>query len=73
MENKKRAPCFADKDGACGALDTANCDGCAFYKTSKQRAKSASESGAKLRALPMERQLYIAQTYYRGKRPWVKP
>ena len=65
--------CFArQKNGACAAV-TCNCPGyaaCVFYKP-MWRWKQDQEAHARmLRRLSEERQVCIAEKYYRGRMPW---
>jgi len=67
--------CFAELDGGmCDATEVGICltYDCPFYATEKQHKQSIQKVYAHLRALPEDRQEYISQKYYKGKRPWNK-
>jgi len=65
--------CFAiNGNGGCGALRFA-CTGrekCAFYKSAVKQKSDLAAKYARLRSLSEEQQLYIATTYYGGKKVW---
>ena len=66
-------PCFAKKMGKCGALET-GCPGyenCPFYRTREQVDESRRRAFARIAGLSLPEQVYIADTYYQGKMPWL--
>jgi len=72
MDNKK---CFAYKsEKKCIALiDNSKCGiNCPFRKTNEDLETGRAKANERLAALPNELQLYIAYTYYNGKRLWLK-
>lgn len=63
-------PCVFDRDAICGALSAKKCEGCGFRRSAGQQMDSDEASHERLRALPEQQQNCIAQTYYRGRKPW---
>lgn len=75
------AVCFAiNKKGQCKALDTDKrygkkclCVGyfaCNFYRTVSEQIASRESANARLRSLPAERQMEIAEKYHNKYMPW---
>jgi len=56
----------------CIATTNETCDGveCTFHRTAKAQRASLGQAHARLRSLPEEAQVSIADTYYDGKMPW---
>jgi len=68
--------CFAyDHKNICRALnDDSGCGpGCPFRKGVAEHKAGMATANRRLAGLSEDRQQYIAETYYRGKRPWLKP
>ena len=66
-------PCFAMKLGKCGAMEK-GCPGyevCPFYKTQAQSDADRRKAFYRIAGLPLPQQVYIADTYYNGKFPWL--
>ena len=66
-------PCFGRKMGKCGALEN-GCPGsevCPFYKTQAQSDADRRKAFERIAGLPLPQQVYIAETYYSGKFPWL--
>ena len=63
--------CFAlQRNEECRALDK-NCHGhCAFYKPVWKHKKERRLANVKLSALPVEKQIHIADKYSAGCMPW---
>ena len=71
MTNK----CFAVKEnGECKALTFNRCIGesCVFFKTRKVQNESLKRASERLKQLPIESQIYIAEKYHNGKMLWIK-
>jgi len=71
MENK----CFAlGGHNRCRILTVYECPGsdCAFFKTPEQAAEARRKANARLASLDKDYQKHIADTYYRGKMPWLQ-
>jgi hypothetical protein len=71
MENR----CFGlNKYNQCQVLTVVNCPGisCSFYKTPEQAEESRRKANARLASLDKAYQKFIADTYYRGKMPWLE-
>ena len=68
--------CFAysHTDNDCVALtDTRGCGpDCPFRKTSAEIEADRLKADRRLASLPQVRQRYIAETYFRGERPWLR-
>ncbi len=67
--------CFAlSKNNRCRILTVYECTGtdCPFYKTPEQATESRRKVNARLAGLDKAYQEHIADTYYRGKMPWLK-
>lgn len=66
--------CFAlRKNGCCGVLSVDQCPGrgqCVFHKRCWEYQRDLEEANARLRALPEEMQLEIAEKYHGGRMPW---
>ena len=63
-------PCVSDLGTVCSALTKKKCAGCVFRRSAGQQMDSDEASHERLRALPDQQQDYIAQSYYRGQKPW---
>lgn len=71
MDNK----CFALKgQNRCKILTVTKCTGssCPFFKTREHALESYNKANARLASLDKTHQRHIADTYYRGKMPWLK-
>jgi hypothetical protein len=79
---KANTACFAiNEKGECKALDTGKyhdkkciCTGsetCAFYRSAQEHRASCDAANARLRSLPNEQQIAIAETYFCGWQPWA--
>ena len=70
----KDKQCFAINDkGKCGATAGGSCAGygnCPLYKPRWLQQLDLKQAHARLRALPEDTQMDIAEKYYRGKMPW---
>ena len=67
--------CFAhDPKKGCRILkDTPSCgQSCPFRKSATEVKAGRQAAYRRLASLPEEYQRYIADTYYKGKRPWLK-
>lgn len=67
--------CFAIKEKReCKALTVNRCIGesCAFFKTRREQNKSQKIANERLKQLPIEKQMYIADKYHNGKMFWIK-
>ena len=68
--------CFAytSKGNGCRALiDSSGCGpGCPFRKSTATHKSDRLNAYRLLARLPQEHQQYIAETYYKGKRPWLE-
>ena len=63
--------CFAlQRNEECRALDKNFHGHCSFYKTVWKHKKDRRLANAKLSALPIEKQMHIADKYYAGCMPW---
>lgn len=72
--------CFALKEGrngnkVCICLEKPQCPGypvCAFYKPIWKYDQDRERANIRLRSLPMDQQIHIAETYYEGRTPWLE-
>ena len=63
--------CFAlQRNEECRALDKNFHGHCSFYKHVWKHKKDRRLANAKLSALPIEKQMHIADKYYAGCMPW---
>lgn len=63
--------CFAlQRNEECRALDKNFHGHCSFYKPVWKHKKDRRLANAKLSALPIEKQMHIADKYYAGCMPW---
>ena len=61
------------KMGKCGAMEK-GCPGeefCPFYKTQAQSDADRRKAFDRIAGLPLPQQVYIADTYYNGRFPWL--
>lgn len=63
--------CFASRDGGCAVLLVYTCAGakCSFFKTQEQFIAGKRAAMKRIASLPPETRAYIAESYYKGKRP----
>ena len=64
--------CFAMNRGTCRAL-TCNCPGyaaCGFYKPRWKLEKEQRLVNRRLSRMPIQKQMKIAEKYYKGEMPW---
>ena len=68
--------CFAyiTTDNGCEALlNNSGCGpDCPFRKSVTEHEAARLKADQRLASLPQERQRHIADTYYKGKRPWLE-
>ena len=65
--------CFAMKLGKCVATEN-GCNGyalCPFYKTKERSDADRRKAFERIAGLPLPQQVYIADTYYNGRFPWL--
>lgn len=65
--------CFAmNENDKCTVLSGGICKGtsCGFYKTKEEYRKSLEKAHERLRKLPEQQQMDIADRYYGGKKEW---
>lgn len=68
-----KSDCFALKPNGCSALVIVACPAkCRFYKSREQREADRQKAYEHMNSLPEDQQLMIADTYYKGKRPWIR-
>lgn len=67
--------CFGNDKIVCGVLNVNKCNGesCSFRMTQAQLQLAQSACDERLRELPADRQDYIADKYYSGRRAWNRP
>lgn len=68
--------CIAKTKGnRCSKLNVEKCMGesCSFAQTREGAEASCKKSFERLKALDKVAQIYIANKYYGGKMPWLKP
>jgi len=68
------AVCFASRKGRCSILKVSKCDGlsCGFYKTEEQYREGRKKAFERIRTLDKSFQMNISETYYKGKKLWLK-
>jgi hypothetical protein len=62
--------CAHKTERRCSALTQLQKDACAFYQTPEELAAGQAKATKRLRTLSHDRQIYIANAYYGGKRVW---
>jgi hypothetical protein len=62
--------CAHKTERGCSALTQIQKDACAFYQTPEDLAAGQAKATKRLRTLSLDRQIYIANAYYGGKRVW---
>jgi hypothetical protein len=69
MLNYTKCTFSGNKD--CAVLAVTECPSkCSFFRTKQQQELSIRKAHRRLRGLPYEQQVDIAETYYSGKMPW---
>lgn len=70
----KEVKCFAEADGGkCRLLTVRVCQGhekCSFFKTEEQANIDREKAIERLKQLPFEQQIAIADKYYENRMPW---
>lgn len=64
--------CFAMNKGTCRVL-TCNCPGyaaCRFYKPRWKYEQDRKKTNLRLSRMPIQKQMEIADKYYKGNMPW---
>lgn len=66
--------CFAYKNKRCKILKEIPCSNynCPFYKTVEEHKEGIKKANARIASLDKAAQKYIADTYFKGKYPWLK-
>lgn len=70
MSNEEREEkCVFQFGRSCHALKQKSCEGCRFYKTTKQHIDSRARAQERIHQLDEAQQEYIRQTYYGATAP----
>lgn len=68
-----RGICCHVAAGICKVLiGGGNCGVCSFHQTAKVLADSKAKAAARLRSLPRDQQMYIADKYHDSRMPWTE-
>lgn len=66
--------CYANKGNQCRILTVARCIGenCSFFKTTEEQKEGQKKANIRIASLDKAVQKYIADTYYKGRYPWLE-
>lgn len=66
--------CYANKGNQCRILTVSRCIGenCSFFKTSEDQKEEIKKANVRIASLDKATQKYIADTYYKGRYPWLE-